>query len=374
MLRLLNVAAIIFVCCTGIAHAEQNLFAIGGTPTNANAWPTVVSLHGPSPSYEFKCTGTLISDSWVLTARHCVQKNLEIDGATISQNDIVVFQGTDELKNLVNPLPVFKIVPCERNNGCPGAAGNPLKDGDLALLRLQDPINSPIVFIPLQQPTETQYSQPGQPGLNIASMGWGRMTPTGPPCKNVPELNRKFNQVDLELLDDQQCNEAIVNAVIKSKMDYIACDLAIIDMKFKNVFLNDFGLKQSQVNEIHANMTFKFDQFAGSDEFLKLIKSMEGKSLLEAVFDQIHGQNPNLRYMRPKNTVCAAKMGKTSCHGDSGGPLVATIGNEKRQIGVVGGGAFDQCADPNYPHVVPGFYQHVGHFHKWITGQMKKQP
>ena len=46
--------------------ARGNIF--GGTVASEKAWPWIAPI---SENGEFKCTGTIIDDEWILTAGHC---------------------------------------------------------------------------------------------------------------------------------------------------------------------------------------------------------------------------------------------------------------------------------------------------------------
>ena len=65
---------------------------IGGTAAPAGAYPWQVSISVsliPDPVYAHFCAGTIYSDSWIVTAAHCVEQN--------APNDLVVIAGTNKL-------------------------------------------------------------------------------------------------------------------------------------------------------------------------------------------------------------------------------------------------------------------------------------
>lgn len=65
--------------------------------------------------------------------------------------------------------------------------------------------------------------------------------------------------------------------------------------------------------------------------------------------------------------LCSGRVGGgvDACYGDSGGPLVATIGGQRRLVGIVSSGI--DCADPDYP----GLYTRVSTFAPWIQRRMR---
>lgn len=44
---------------------------VGGIPSNPGAWPWLIALYQDGI---FHCGGVILSDSWVLTAAHCVSQ------------------------------------------------------------------------------------------------------------------------------------------------------------------------------------------------------------------------------------------------------------------------------------------------------------
>src|SRR5580698_538227 len=54
------------------AMAAPNYPIIGGTPATQGEYPNVVGLVLTTSSGVAICTGTLITDEWVMTAAHCV--------------------------------------------------------------------------------------------------------------------------------------------------------------------------------------------------------------------------------------------------------------------------------------------------------------
>merc|ERR1719309_1546240 len=96
-------------CKCGIAHRTARV--VGGFQTEVNEYPWMVNpLFGPIP---YQCGASLISDQWVLTARHCTEKpdaniyeQLEDWKVSLGDHDITRLTETQSL--LVNVSRVIR--------------------------------------------------------------------------------------------------------------------------------------------------------------------------------------------------------------------------------------------------------------------------
>jgi uncharacterized protein (TIGR03382 family) len=111
-------------CAVDVGHGTSSQSIVGGQVVMPSEFPTVVALED-SPSNWF-CTGTLITDSWVLTAAHCV------DGAMAMPS--VRFDDAD-----VNDTTGGIVAAVAEVHEHPGFDWN-LWDNDVALLKLAQPV------------------------------------------------------------------------------------------------------------------------------------------------------------------------------------------------------------------------------------------
>ncbi|XP_020937363.1 chymotrypsin-like elastase family member 1 isoform X2 [Sus scrofa] len=125
MLRLLVVASLVLYGHSTQDFPETNARVVGGTEAQRNSWPSQISLQYRSgSSWAHTCGGTLIRQNWVMTAAHCVDRELTfrvvVGEHNLNQND-----GTEQY------VGVQKIVVHPYWNTDDVAAGY-----DIALLRL----------------------------------------------------------------------------------------------------------------------------------------------------------------------------------------------------------------------------------------------
>ena len=111
-------------CTLDVNHGSRSQSIIGGETAMPSEYPTVVALED-SPSNWF-CTGTLITDTWVLTAAHCV------DGATTMPS--VRFDDPD-VSDTTGGI-VAAVAEVHEHPGFDWEAW----DNDLALLKLAQPV------------------------------------------------------------------------------------------------------------------------------------------------------------------------------------------------------------------------------------------
>jgi uncharacterized protein (TIGR03382 family) len=164
--------AVLFVllslCASASADGEIKIF--GGTPATSGEYPNVVGVVFTGNDFEAFCTGTLITDQWVMTAGHCVLPSEDNVG---SQQDV-----TNGLRIFVNALDINP--PPAGNGGLtpdmsmpdPDFNINALGSHDMGLIHLPTPVTG-ITPAKLDLDPDDAGS-----GLAVTQVGYGE-TETG---------------------------------------------------------------------------------------------------------------------------------------------------------------------------------------------------
>ncbi|KAG8433556.1 hypothetical protein GDO86_017745 [Hymenochirus boettgeri] len=140
---------------------------VGGADSNRGEWPWQVSLKFKS---DFICGGSLITDTWVLTAAHCFN--------SVEVSDYTVYIGAYQLTDLQNPYTVsrdLKRIIVHPDFMYEGSSG------DIALIELVEGVNSTSNILPVCLPSQdVQFEE----GTKCWVTGWGHIregTPLGDP-------------------------------------------------------------------------------------------------------------------------------------------------------------------------------------------------
>lgn len=185
----------------------------GGTDANFSEFPWMVSIQTQEKgSWIGSCGGTLVSESWVLTAAHCVTDDGD-DMRVIVGKDMTGGAWNDGDRRRVHDPVVYPAA-----DGTPLWLKTPRNRGDIALLKLQ----APVYDVPKVQ---LAYGEmPAESALT--AVGWGCTDdywwPDGCPAAARADRLRKLDHVRVK--PDSQCwdepaQKPLADAAICTKAD-----------------------------------------------------------------------------------------------------------------------------------------------------------
>ncbi|OQK16705.1 hypothetical protein AU255_02010 [Methyloprofundus sedimenti] len=180
----------LLIASTNIAFASERMAKIiGGTTADSATWPWMAGLIFNDYTNVF-CGASLIAQDWILTAAHCVfdKGNTDFD-VIINQAQLKL----DSVNGKRIQVDSILIHPFYNNFNL---------ENDLALIKLATPShNTPInVLAPF-----TAQDNAGKPAI---ALGWGSMSTSS------LQLPADLQQVDLPLIDNSQCNVAMMGFII----------------------------------------------------------------------------------------------------------------------------------------------------------------
>ncbi|MFP4474107.1 MAG: trypsin-like serine protease [Desulfatibacillaceae bacterium] len=194
LLRLVFAGVLLFAAFLPQAHAKDTssgVLIVGGTEAEADAWPFAAALLNAAVQDNFSaqfCGCSVIEDTWVLTAAHCVDD-------VPSPSEIEVLAGTHDLTTGQGErIDVTRIVIH------PGFDSLTL-DNDVALLQLARPVPSGATAVDLYR---TAGSLPEE---LLTVVGWGRLEEGGVFASVLMEL-------DLPWVSTETCQTAYPDRAI----------------------------------------------------------------------------------------------------------------------------------------------------------------
>lgn len=138
------------------------------------------------------CGGTIVDESTILTARHCV------DGTNFKLNDTRIMAGTNDVKNVKgNEFVQIRTVVDMRKNKPEMSFSSLSLDADFALLKL----DKPLVWSDRVGPAKLARRGQASVGAPVIQYGWGLYKPGGP----TSDVLRRANSTIIKCPPKETC-------------------------------------------------------------------------------------------------------------------------------------------------------------------------
>lgn len=291
-------------------NADSAGRVIGGEVAEDGAWPWQVALliaERPVSAEAQFCGGSMILDTWVLTAAHCVHM-ADANGVyrDLNPQALAVLVGTNVLaEGNGDKISIEKII---RH---PAYVGEDF-DNDIALIKLSRAPNVPYETIEVPDADFGDYLD--QPGVRTVVTGWGLIEG----AQRVAEMR----QAEIQMLSRDNCNQVMLDARAQAASEGIMYAASA------------FGLKQEEAEQVWERLV------------------------------------SYVRAPMTENMLCSGTFegGKGSCSGDSGGPLVVPLDNgEFVQAGVVSWGMSDTSTKSCLETAQFAAYTRVSNYIGWLN-------
>lgn len=290
---------------------------IGGEVAAEGAWPWQVALlvggEPVGPDAQF-CGGSMVMDTWVLTAAHCVHMPQE-DGsfADLNPDEVTILVGTNTLIPGSGDL-----IPVEAVFRHPSYEGTQF-DFDIALIKLSRAPQVP--FQTIEVPDAEYGDLLNQQGVTTIVTGWG--------LTEGAEPSPQLRQAQIQVLDRQMCNTAMLEARAEDAADGFGYAVQTLGVRDEDAY---------------------------------------------AIWDQLMAKAPE---PVSENMICSGTFegGKTSCNGDSGGPLVVPVeGGGYIQAGIVSWGLSAKSGHGCEETALFSAYTNISKFVPWLNETIEGNP
>jgi secreted trypsin-like serine protease len=288
---------------------------IGGEVAAEGAWPWQVALvvagQPVSTDTQF-CGGSLVLDTWVLTAAHCVHMQDEQGWFDLNPKALSILVGTNKLDGSGDLVPVKQIIKH------PSYVGTQF-DYDIALIQLERAPTAPYKTIEVP---DAEYGEIlKQPGITTIVTGWG--------LQNGAQPSPELRQAQIQMLDRDLCNTAMMEA---------------------------------RAEEAAKGFSYAAQVFAISEDDAY------------ALWDQMVARAP-MPISENMICSGTFEGGKTSCNGDSGGPLVVPLEDGSYiQAGIVSWGLSAAAGVGCEETATFSAYTDISRFVPWLNEVITANP
>jgi secreted trypsin-like serine protease len=299
------------------ASSDEAGRVIGGTVAKEGAWPWQVALmiagQPVGPDSQF-CGGTMLLETWVLTAAHCI--HMADDSGNyrdLPPQAIAVLVGTNQIVPGRGDL-----VPVTGIYRHPDYVGTEF-DHDIALIRLARPPQAQYATIKVPDAQFGDYLD--QPGVTTIVTGWGLIDGGTHPSE--------MRQAEIQMLSRDACNQSLLEARAAEAVKGFA------------YAANVFGMRQEDA------------QAAWGDFVARVPAPLSANMLCSGTYEG----------------------GKTACQGDSGGPLVVPLDDGSYvQAGVVSWGLSSATEQRCAEDALFSAYTRVSNFLPWLEQTISANP
>ena len=282
---------------------------IGGEEAAEGAWPWQVALliAGQPRTVDAQfCGGSMVLDTWVLTAAHCIHMQ-DPNGVyrDLAPQAISVLVGTNEIAEGKGDA-----VPVEAIYRHPGYEGTEF-DNDIALIKLSRAPNVP--YQTIKVPDAEFGDLLDQPGVRTVVTGWGLI--------EGAKRTEMMRQAEIQMLSRDQCNQVMLEGRAKAAAEGLS------------YAAKAFGLKESEAEKVWQELI------------------------------------TYVREPMTENMICSGTFGggKGSCSGDSGGPLVVPLEDGTFiQAGIVSWGLSNQATHSCLETAQFSAYTRVSNYLPWL--------
>ncbi|UOA30165.1 serine protease [Pseudosulfitobacter sp. DSM 107133] len=282
---------------------------IGGEEAAEGAWPWQVALliAGQPRTVDAQfCGGSMVLDTWVLTAAHCIHMQ-DPNGVyrDLAPRAISVLVGTNEIAEGKGDA-----VPVEAIYRHPGYEGTEF-DNDIALIKLARAPKVP--YQTIKVPDAAFGDLLDQPGVRTVVTGWGLI--------EGAKRTEMMRQAEIQMLSRDQCNQVMLEGRAKAAAEGLS------------YAAKAFGLKDSEAEKVWQELI------------------------------------TYVREPMTENMICSGTFGggKGSCSGDSGGPLVVPLEDGTFiQAGIVSWGLSNQATQSCLETAQFSAYTRVSNYLPWL--------
>lgn len=176
--KVITISAIILLSLSANANDDIMPYVVGGVDSKALELPWQVYIEIDKNGSRYACGGTLITDTWVVTAAHCLSDNdSRVLFTAVDSSQVTVYSGGIDRSNSGN----------QSANTLANLIVHPdysqvTNTNDIALLQLSAPAASPAQAIKLMDNTLQGYANDefdAATANNLLVSGWGRTSTDG---------------------------------------------------------------------------------------------------------------------------------------------------------------------------------------------------